>query len=123
MNSINERLAYIIKREGHTVSSFAKKCGLPDPTIRNLLPSAKTNRRPSYDIIVAIIAAVDQPWCDARQITFHTMRHTFCTLLLAKGVPITTVAQLAGHTKIEQTQRYSHIARSMIADDVKRAFK
>jgi transcriptional regulator with XRE-family HTH domain len=65
MNSINERLAYIIKREGHTVSSFAKKCGLPDPTIRNLLPSAKTNRRPSYDIIVAIIAAVDQPWCDA----------------------------------------------------------
>ena len=60
---------------------------------------------------------------DSRQITFHTMRHTFCTLLLAKGVPITTVAQLAGHTKIEQTQRYSHIARSMIADDVKRAFK
>ena len=60
---------------------------------------------------------------DSRQITFHTMRHTFCTLLLAKGVPITTVAQLAGHTKIEQTQRYSHIARSMIAEDVKRAFK
>ena len=60
---------------------------------------------------------------DSRRITFHTMRHTFCTLLLAKGVPITTVAQLAGHTKIEQTQRYSHIARSMIADDVKKAFK
>ena len=60
---------------------------------------------------------------DSRRITFHTMRHTFCTLLLAKGVPITTVAQLAGHTKIEQTQRYSHIARSMIAEDVRRAFK
>ena len=65
MNSINERLAYIIKKEGHTVSSFAKKCGLPDPTVRNLLPSAKTKRRPSYDIIVAIITAVNQPWCDA----------------------------------------------------------
>ena len=59
MNSINERLAYIIKKEGHTVSSFAKKCGLPDPTVRNLLPSAKTKRRPSYDIIVAIITAVN----------------------------------------------------------------
>lgn len=57
-----------------------------------------------------------------RHITFHTMRHTFCTLLLAKGVPITTVARLAGHTKIEQTQRYSHIAQDMIAKDVKKAF-
>lgn len=58
-----------------------------------------------------------------RRITFHTMRHTFCTLLLAKGVPITTAARLAGHTKIEQTQRYSHIAQDMIAKDVKKAFR
>lgn len=60
---------------------------------------------------------------DTRRITFHTMRHTFCTLLIAKGVPITTVSKLAGHTKIEQTQRYAHIAKTMIANDVKKAFK
>lgn len=59
----------------------------------------------------------------SRRITFHTLRHTFCTLLIAKGVPITTVSKLAGHTKIEQTQRYSHIAKEMIANDVKKAFK
>ncbi len=59
----------------------------------------------------------------SRHITFHCLRHTFCTLLIAKGVPITTVSKLAGHTKIEQTQRYSHIAKSMIANDVKKAFK
>lgn len=59
----------------------------------------------------------------SRRITFHCLRHTFCTLLIAKGVPITTVSKLAGHTKIEQTQRYSHIAKSMIANDVKKAFK
>ena len=60
---------------------------------------------------------------DTRCITFHTLRHTFCTLLIAKGVPITTVSKLAGHTKIEQTQRYAHIAKTMIANDVKKAFK
>lgn len=60
---------------------------------------------------------------ETRKITFHTMRHTFCTLLIAKGVPITTVSKLAGHTKIEQTQRYAHIAKTMIAADVKKAFK
>lgn len=59
----------------------------------------------------------------SRRITFHCLRHTFCTLLIAKGVPITTVSKLAGHTKIEQTQRYSHIAKTMIENDVKKAFK
>lgn len=59
----------------------------------------------------------------SRRITFHVLRHTFCTLLIAKGVPITTVSKLAGHTKIEQTQRYSHIAKTMIENDVKKAFK
>lgn len=65
MNTVNERLAYIIKKEGHTVSSFAKKCGLPDATVRNLLPTGGKDRRPSYDIIVTIIHAVNRPWCDA----------------------------------------------------------
>ena len=59
----------------------------------------------------------------SRRITFHCLRHTFCTLLIAKGVPITTVSKLAGHTKLEQTQRYSHIAKTMIDNDVKKAFK
>lgn len=58
-----------------------------------------------------------------RHITFHTLRHTFCTLLIAKGIPITTVAKLAGHTKIEQSQRYAHVAGSMIVADVKKAFR
>ncbi len=35
----------------------------------------------------------------------HACRHTFCTNLIRKGVPITTVSLLAGHESIETTMR------------------
>ena len=36
----------------------------------------------------------------------HTFRHTFCTRLVGKGVPLTTVSKLAGHAGIETTARF-----------------
>lgn len=37
----------------------------------------------------------------------HVLRHTFVTRLLHRGVDIKTVMELAGHTRIETTQRYA----------------
>jgi integrase/recombinase XerD len=36
----------------------------------------------------------------------HTFRHTFCTRLINKGVPLTTVSKLAGHASIETTAKF-----------------
>lgn len=60
--SINDRIKYIIEHEGHTISSFARKCGVADSTIRTYMTEG---RKPNYDIIVTIINAVNRPWCDA----------------------------------------------------------
>jgi len=60
--TINDRIKYVIEHEGHTVATFARKCGVPDGTIRGML--ARGNK-PGYDLMVAIINAVNQPWCDA----------------------------------------------------------
>lgn len=40
----------------------------------------------------------------------HTFRHTFCTKLVSKGVPLTTVSKLAGHSNIDTTARSISIA-------------
>jgi len=45
---------------------------------------------------------------DDDQYLVHTMRHTFVTRLLENGVDIKTVMELAGHSRIETTQRYAH---------------
>ena len=62
LKSINERIRYAIEHEGHTVSSFARKCGVADSTIRSYMTEG---RKPNYDLIVTIINAINQSWCDA----------------------------------------------------------
>lgn len=43
---------------------------------------------------------------------WHTLRHTFASHLTIKGVPIRMVQTLLGHSTIQMTERYSHLAPS-----------
>ena len=60
--TINDRIKYAIEHEGHTIATFARKCGVADGTIRNLF---SRGYKPGYDLTVTIINAINQPWCDA----------------------------------------------------------
>ena len=42
-----------------------------------------------------------------RKVVFHTLRHTFCSWLAIRGVPLYTIAKLAVHSKPDMTQRYA----------------
>lgn len=53
--------------------------------------------------------------------TFHTGRHTFASLLLQQGLPITTVQRLLGHQKLATTQIYGEVDCKAIVADIKRA--
>ena len=49
-----------------------------------------------------------------RRITWHVLRHTFATQLTLRGVPLTVVKELLGHSTIATTMRYSHVAPSAL---------
>ncbi len=54
--------------------------------------------------------------------TFHTLRHTFCTYLMKKGMKPQHVQKLMGHSDIQITMRYTHIIDTDIDDEVNRLF-
>jgi integrase len=41
-------------------------------------------------------------------VTWHTLRHTFASRLLDRGVDIMTVKELLGHSTVTVTMRYTH---------------
>ncbi len=51
-------------------------------------------------------------------ITFHQLRHTFCTRLGDAGVPFPVIQELAGHASILMTRRYLHPANELKIKDV-----
>ena len=57
----------------------------------------------------------------AQPISFHTARHTCATLLLYRGVSITTVQTVLGHQSVKTTQIYSAVTDLTLEKELKKA--
>lgn len=49
-----------------------------------------------------------------KEVSLHTLRHTYATHLLEQGVNILTIKELLGHTHIDTTMIYLHLARPSV---------
>lgn len=47
-------------------------------------------------------------------IGWHTLRHTYASWLVMRGVSLRAVQELLGHASIKQTERYSHLAPGFV---------
>lgn len=53
-----------------------------------------------------------------KNIGWHTLRHTFATLLASSNVPIISIKELMGHSDIKTTMRYSHLVPGALKDAI-----
>ncbi len=51
-------------------------------------------------------------------IHFHTLRHSFASRLIQKGVSVFVVKELLGHEDIKTTQIYSHLKTENLSEAV-----
>ena len=65
----------------------------------------KTNK-PYTDIKKSFHKVLDK--ANIKNFRFHDLRHTVATRLVEKGIDLTVVQELLGHSKLTTTQRYAH---------------
>lgn len=53
-------------------------------------------------------------------IHFHSLRHSFASNLVQKGVPLYTIKELLGHSSISTTEIYSHLNMDSLRDAIKK---
>ncbi len=53
-------------------------------------------------------------------IHFHSLRHSFASNLVQKGVPLYTIKELLGHSSISTTEIYSHLNMETLREAVKK---
>jgi integrase len=51
---------------------------------------------------------------------FHDLRHTYASRLVAAGADLYVIKELLGHSTISVTERYSHVAESLMVSTVAR---
>jgi len=57
------------------------------------------------------------------RVVFHTLRHTFCSLLATNNTPIVTIQRLVHHKDISSTLRYSKLTNESMFEQVEKAFQ
>lgn len=54
------------------------------------------------------------------RLKFHSLRHTFASWLVQKGIPLYNVSKLLGHADIKTTQIYAHLCVDDLRESVER---
>ncbi len=70
----------------------------------------KTTRQKVYKIIHELGKSID------KNISPHTIRHSFATHLLENGADLRVVQELLGHSSIVTTQLYTHISKKTLRE-------
>ena len=49
-----------------------------------------------------------------KDVSFHSLRHSFATHILEKGIDIRYIKDILGHFNIKTTERYLHVKRDQL---------
>lgn len=119
----NERLVPLSSEAMRIIQDLREsqnlRCGPRDP---GRLIGAKGDVRNVYNRLALRFKRFTADIQDqGKPVTFHRLRHTYATSLLAGGVGIASIMKLLGHRRIEMSLRYAGVTPSHLRDEYLRA--
>ena len=69
---------------------------------------------------------IDRSWCKVRKraelkdVRIHDLRHSFASRALALGESLPMIGKLLGHTRVQTTARYAHLAEESVRESAAR---
>jgi site-specific recombinase XerD len=84
------------------------------PAERWLFPGARWDRHLTTRSVQRIVKTAAAAAGIRKNVTTHTLRHSFATHLLEGGTNLRIIQELLGHRSARTTQIYTHVARSAL---------
>jgi site-specific recombinase XerD len=85
------------------------------PTERWLFPGTRPGRHLTTRSVQRIVKNAAEAAGIRKDVTTHTLRHSFATHLLEGGTNLRVIQELLGHQSARTTQIYTHVSRSTLA--------
>lgn len=79
-------------------------------------------RKDGSPLTSMIVGSMLRRACDGtgvRRIGWHRLRHTFASRLVTRRAPMRSIQQLLGHSTIAMTERYAHLAPTVLTDAIR----
>ncbi len=107
----------INKALGRLIKNHAKNKKQNEPLFKSSFGRRITNRR----VGLMFQKYVKRAGIEKEKISVHSLRHSYCSRMLDKGVNLKIIQVLAGHKSISTTERYLHIAKKRLRKEVRLA--
>lgn len=110
--SKNPRICFITER---SEAALAEYLDAREDNEQALFISAKTGKRITTDGVRTVFETIRNV-TEFKTIHPHTIRHSFATKMLDKGVDIRYIAELMGHESLDTTKIYTHFSNPKLKE-------